>query len=121
MPLTESTPAPSSAPTLVLVHGGTVDSRMWDAVLPHLDAPALAVDLPGRRYRPYDLSLVTNRTWIEAVRDDIVANDPDAVVLVGHSSGGYVIPGVAALLPERVRHLVFVAATVPADARKPVP
>ena len=113
-------PGSTGAVTLVLVHGGTVDSRMWDGVLPHLHAPALAVDLPGRRYRPHDLSRVTRSTWVEAVRDDIIANDLEGVVLVGHSSGGYVIPGVAALLPERVRHLVFVAATVPADTRKPV-
>ena len=43
-------------PTLVLVHGGTVTSTMWDPVLEHLRTPARAVDLPGRRYHPADLS-----------------------------------------------------------------
>jgi len=106
--------------TFVLIHGGTLDSRWWDAVVPHLDGSVLAVDLPGRRYRPFDLAKVPSSTWIEAVRDDIVDNELDDVVLAGHSSAGYVIPGVAALIPERIRHLVFVTCTVPADGHKPV-
>ena len=106
--------------TLVLVHGGTVTSTMWDGLLPQLRTPAIAVDLPGRRHRPADLGSVTRQDWIDAVADDIAAAGLDEVVLVGHSSGGYVIPGVAATRPERIRHLVFVAATVPGEGRRPV-
>jgi pimeloyl-ACP methyl ester carboxylesterase len=107
-------------PTLVLVHGGTVTSRMWDAVLDQLATPAIAPDLPGRRYRPADLGTTTRQDWIDAVAADVIAAGLDRVVLVGHSSGGYVIPGVAALIPDRVAHLVFVAATVPSEGRAPV-
>jgi len=105
---------------LVLVHGGTVTSRMWDPLLPHLATPTIAVDLPGRRYRPADLGRVTRQDWIDAVAQEIVARRVDRAVLVGHSSGGYVIPGVAARLPERSAHLVFVAATVPSEGTAPV-
>lgn len=105
---------------LALVHGGTVTSRMWQDVLPLLSAPAIAVDLPGRRYRPRDLADITRQDWVDAVGHDIVEAGLDDVVLVGHSSGGYVIPGVAAAMPARVRHLVFVAATVPAEGMRPV-
>ena len=38
-----------------------------------------------------------------------------ALVLVAHSSGGLVIPGVAASLGDRVRHIVLNAASVPAE------
>ena len=107
-------------PTLVLVHGGTVTSRMWDAVLDHLATPAIAPDLPGRRYRPADLGTTTRQDWIDAIATDVIAADLDPVVLVGHSSGGYVIPGVAALIPDRVAHLVFIAATVPSEGKAPV-
>jgi pimeloyl-ACP methyl ester carboxylesterase len=105
-------------PTLVLVHGGTKTSAMWDDVGRHLRSPWLAVDLPGRRYRPADLSEVTLDDWALAVAHDIEALG--GVVLVGHSSGGYVIPRVAARVPERVCRLVFVAATVPAEGTRPV-
>ena len=104
--------------TLVLVHGGTKTSTMWDDLGRHLRSPWLAVDLPGRRYRPADLSTVTGDDWALAVQRDIEALGE--VVLVGHSSGGYVIPAVAARAPEQVRRLVFVAATVPAEGTRPV-
>jgi pimeloyl-ACP methyl ester carboxylesterase len=106
--------------TLLLVHGGTVTSTMWDPVLPHLRTPALAVDLPGRRYNPADLGTITRKDWVSSVVAAIVERDLDHVVLVGHSSAGYVIPEVAGGLPDRVSHLVFVAATVPADGMRPV-
>ncbi len=106
--------------TFVLVHGGTVTSTMWDPVLPHLDRPALAVDLPGRRYHPADLGKITRADWVAAVIDEIATHDLGPVVVVGHSSAGFVIPEVAAGLPDRVAHLVFVAATVPADGMRPV-
>jgi len=93
---------------------------MWDPVLEHLRTPARAVDLPGRRYHPADLSTITRDDWVGAVVDEIIADDLGPVVLVGHSSGGYVIPEVSAVLPDRVAHLVFVAATVPADGERPV-
>jgi pimeloyl-ACP methyl ester carboxylesterase len=49
----------------------------------------------------------------EAVRDDIVANDLRDVVLVGHSLAGVTVPRVVELVPERIRHIVLVSATVP--------
>jgi pimeloyl-ACP methyl ester carboxylesterase len=107
--------------TIVLVHGGSATSLMWDPMLPHLRAPAIAVDLPGRRYRPADLGRIGRRDWEQSVIDDVTALDCDRVVLVGHSSGGYVIPGVSAGLPDgMVSHLVFVAATCPVEGDRPV-
>lgn len=114
--------------TVVLVHGGTLTSTMWDDVRTHLTTPAIAVDLPGRRYKPADLSQVTRADWERSVCDDVVEAGLRDVVLVGHSSGGYVIPGVAARLSRDpatrtrvgVRSLVFVSATVPAEGMRPV-
>jgi pimeloyl-ACP methyl ester carboxylesterase len=92
---------------------------MWDGVRRHLRTPSLAVDLPGRRYKPADLATVTRADWIRSVCEDIQGADLDEVILVGHSSAGFVIPGVAAALRERVRGLVFVTANVPAQGRAP--
>lgn len=107
-------------PTLVLVHGGTFTSLMWSDVRAHLRAPSIAVDLPGRRYRPADLGRVGREDWVRSVVADLDAVGLDSAVLVGHSSAGYVIPGVAATRPAVVRGLVFVAATVPAEGMRPV-
>lgn len=107
-------------PTLVLVHGYMTTSVMWDGVREHLADGSLAVDLPGRRYKPADLAKVTRADWVRAVCDQIEDAGLDQVVLVGHSSAGFVIPEVAALLGERTRGLIFVTANVPAEGRAPV-
>jgi pimeloyl-ACP methyl ester carboxylesterase len=112
------------ADVAVLVHGGTLTSTMWDPVRSRLAAPSMAVDLPGRRYKPADLAEVTIGDWVGSVVADIDQAGLAAVVLVGHSSGGYVLPGVAAALAARpapvLRGLVFVSATVPADGERPL-
>ena len=100
---------------LVLVHGGGLDSRCWDVLLPHLTAPAIAVDLPGRGRHPAPLASVTFADSAQAVADDVDAAGFDEFVLVGHSLAGCSMPAVVGLLGARVRHAVFVACTVPAD------
>jgi len=108
----------------VLVHGGTLTSTMWDPVRAAMTSPSVAVDLPGRRYKPADLSEVTIGDWVTSVVEDIGQAGLTDVVLVGHSSGGYVLPGVAAALAARpapvLRGLVFVSATVPAHGECPL-
>ena len=107
--------------TLVLVHGGSVTARGWDPLLPRPAAPAVAVDLPGRRHRPGRSRHADAARWERSAAADVAALGLDDVLLVGHSSGGYVIPGVAARLPAgTVRGLVFVTANCPAEGQTPV-
>lgn len=101
----------------VLVHGAGFTSQCWEAVVPHLAGEVLAVDLPGRGRRPADLREVSQTGFAEAVVADIEQADLRDVVLVGHSMGGLTLPRVAALIPERIRRLVFVACVVPAHGR----
>jgi pimeloyl-ACP methyl ester carboxylesterase len=102
---------------IVLVHGGAFAASCWDLLLPHLDGPVLAVDLPGRGAHPADLSEVTLAGAAESVVADVDAAGFDEVVLVGHSLAGSTLPGVIGRLGDRVRHAVFVACTVPEDGR----
>jgi pimeloyl-ACP methyl ester carboxylesterase len=108
----------------VLLHGGTLTSTMWDQVRSQMAVPSIAVDLPGRRYKPADLAEVTIGDWVTSVVADVEEAGLTEVVLVGHSSGGYVLPGVAAALAARsepvLRGLVFVSDTVPADGERPL-
>jgi pimeloyl-ACP methyl ester carboxylesterase len=102
---------------IVLVHGGGFDGRCWDRLLPELDGPALAVDLPGRGAHPAPLGEVTFAACAEAVRGDVGTAGFDEVVVVGHSLAGCSLPSILEALGERVRHAVFVACTVPDDGR----
>jgi pimeloyl-ACP methyl ester carboxylesterase len=98
-----------SAPTLVLVHGAGHTSVVWRTVQVHLRHPSLAVDLPGRRDRPGDLTTVTIDHAARSIAHDVSDATQGRVVLVGHSVAGIVLPALAARLGRRVDHLVFVA------------
>jgi pimeloyl-ACP methyl ester carboxylesterase len=80
-----------------------------------IDRPALAVDLPGRNGKPFDPMTFTVDEGVASVVADVDAVVLDAVVLVAHSSGGLFVPGVAAALVPRVRHIVLSAASVPPE------
>ncbi|MCH2173765.1 alpha/beta fold hydrolase [Myxococcota bacterium] len=99
--------------TFVLVHGGGFSGSCWDRTLPHLEAPAVAIDLPGRGKRPADLNQVQAADWILATIEEVQHAGEDPVLLVGHSLAGITLPAVAAAIPERIRRLVFVSCTIP--------
>lgn len=104
----ESTP-------IVLIHGGGFGASCWDLVLPFLEGPVLAVDLPGRGVHPAALDAVTIEDAAASVVADIDAAGFEVVVLVGHSLAGCSMPATIGMLGPRVGHAVFVACTVPDD------
>lgn len=106
-----------SAGAFLLIHGGSSTSRFWDRLVPFLDAPALAVDLPGRAGKPADMMELTLDECVASVLDDVHAAGLDAerVVVVAHSSGGLVVPGVVQGLDGLVHHIVLNAASVPPE------
>jgi len=104
----------------VLIHGGSFTARYWDRLIPLLSFPALAVDLPGRGSKPADLARITIGDWVDSVVEDIENAGLEDVVLVGNSLAGITMPGVAARLPEKMKHLVFSSCTVPAPGKRAV-
>lgn len=108
-------------PALVLVHGAWGGAWIWRRVLAPLRAAGHevhAVTLTGDGERAHlrrpDISL---QTHIDDVLGLIDAEELHDLVLVGHSYGGMVITGAAAMLQartaRRVRGLVYVDAMVP--------
>src|SRR5262245_27403330 len=100
--------SPGPRPTLVLVHGAGHTSLVWRRVQDRLRHASLAVDLPGRRDRPADITRLTIDAAASSAAHDVIEGTDGALVLVGHSAGGIVLPALAARLVGRVDHLVFV-------------
>jgi pimeloyl-ACP methyl ester carboxylesterase len=97
----------------VLVHGGHGGAWNWDAIVPLLDAPAVAIDLPGRGGRQPTSAPITFRTCAESALEAADRAGFTHVVAAGHSMGGYTISALADLAPTRVSHLVYLAALAP--------
>jgi ribulose-5-phosphate 4-epimerase/fuculose-1-phosphate aldolase len=107
--------------TYVLVHGAWGGSHGWRKVRPLLQQAGHSVFTPtltGLGERSHlatpDVNLSTH---IQDVYNTLWYEDLTDIVLVGHSYGGMVVSGVADRTPERIRHLVYLDAFVPADGQ----
>ena len=98
----------------VLIHGGFHGAWCWSRVIPELQTlghQAVAIDLPGHGQRRDEPST------LEVRRDAILAVLQDGDVLVGHSGGGYDITLAADAAPQKIGHLVYLAAGLPLEGR----
>jgi pimeloyl-ACP methyl ester carboxylesterase len=96
---------------IVLVHSPFLGPSAWEWVAGELErrgrpavVPALRA-VAGEPYRPW------RQIW-ETV-DAVSAHDARAVVLVGHSGAGSLLPAIAGSAPGRVAAMIFVDAFVP--------
>lgn len=108
-------------PTLVLVHGGGLAADSWELTVDeiHRQEPELTVitlDMPGRRNSPGDLRCLTIAGYVDSLIGDIESAGVKEMVIVGHSMGGMMVPGVVTKLGvPRVREMIFAAAFLPPE------
>src|SRR5207302_8358541 len=96
----------------VLIHGGFHGAWCWSRTIPELERlghEAIAIDLPGHGERRRERSTLADR------REAIVAVLQPRDVLVGHSGGGYDVTLAADAVPDRIGHVVYLAAGLPLE------
>ena len=107
--------------TFVLVHGGWHGGWCWRRVAPLLRSGGHEVHTPTLTGLGVRTHLGRPDTGLTTHVEDVVAvlelDDLHDVVLVGHSSAGAVIAGVAQRCPERLRELLYLDAFVPAPGQ----
>jgi pimeloyl-ACP methyl ester carboxylesterase len=105
--------------TFILVHGAWHGAWCWERVVPLLESHGnrvIAPDLPGMGNDGSPLGEVTLALWAQFVAA-IVGQQPEPVILVGHSRGGIVVSQAAEYVPNRIRTLVYLAAFLVPDGR----
>ncbi|MEV5503957.1 alpha/beta hydrolase [Nonomuraea fuscirosea] len=100
----------------VLVAGARLGAWAWDDVVPRLRAaghgahPLTLSGLADKRGLP-----AGQRTHVQDIVDEVERHDLRDVVLVGHSYSGIPVGQAAQRIGDRLAHVVFVDASVPAE------
>lgn len=107
--------------SFVLVHPAWFGGWCWKKVAPLLRARGHAVHTPTLTGLGERAHLARPEVGLETHVEDVVnvlkCEDLSGVILVGHSSGGVVITGVADRVPEQIAHVVYLDAFVPEDGQ----
>lgn len=102
----------------VLIHGAAHGAWCWEEVARRLESKGhrvITVDLPGHGRRAAEVRQASIGAYARAVADAMARDGISRGIVVGHSMAGVVIPKAAELVPERIAHLVFLAAVVLPD------
>ncbi|MGI0489007.1 alpha/beta fold hydrolase [Pantanalinema rosaneae CENA516] len=96
---------------IVLIHGASSGAWVWHKVIPLLEQPGhtvIAPDLPGHGKDRTPLADISLSTYVDFVCN-ILEQQPEPVLLVGHSMGGGIITQVAEYQPDKIKALVYLA------------
>lgn len=98
--------------TFVLIHGSWHGGWCWYKTIPLLQRAGhtvIAPDLPGLGRDTTPIENISLESWTDCVCK-LLDEQPERVLLVGHSRGGVVISSVAEKRPRKLAKLVYVAA-----------
>jgi pimeloyl-ACP methyl ester carboxylesterase len=107
--------------TFVLVHGAWHGAWCWHKIIPRLEAKGhrvVAPDLPGHGTDNSPVGGLSFNDFAESI-ESILDTLDEAVILVGHSMGGFVVQLVGQHQPEKVAALVYLATGAIADGETP--
>lgn len=96
--------------TFVLIHGGGLESWVWERVTPLLDLPAIAAHRLPPRTNWKTLQLEDCARYVE---HQMIEAGSERAIVVAHSIGGVIAHELAALAPQRIASMIFLSAVVP--------
>ena len=104
----------ASTATIILIHGFSVPSYIWDPtfeLLSNKGYNVISLDLFGRGFSENLDQPYTDKLFADQVIDLMIKLNIDSAKLVGLSNGGRVISKVAELKPSAVSSLISVSYT----------
>jgi pimeloyl-ACP methyl ester carboxylesterase len=103
--------------TFVLVHGSFHGAWCWTKLVPELQRlghRAAAFDLPALGEDQTPVGEVTLDMNVDRV-DEVIGQQAEPVILVGHSLGGATITAAAERSPDKIARLAYLTAFIPRD------
>ncbi len=104
--------------TFLLIHGAFYGGWCWKKVKTILESKGHSVYTPtlsGLGERAHLNHPLIVDTHIQDIKNVILFEDLHDIIIVGHSYGGLIITGIASLIPERIKQLIYLDALVPND------
>jgi pimeloyl-ACP methyl ester carboxylesterase len=109
-------------PQYVFLHGGAQNAHTWDTVALALDAPLVAIDLPGHGHSDGPNEDAGGQLAPMSLAADVAVAirelAPNARGVIGMSLGGLTTIALTAVAPELVRSVVLVDVTPGVDGEK---
>ena len=105
--------------TFVLIHGAWHGGWCWDKVVPFMQKAGHVVeapDLPGHGEDRTPIGKISLQLYADRVCE-ILDEQPEPVVLVGHSMGGMVVTQAAEQRPEKIKTSVYLTAYLLRDGQ----
>ena len=103
----------------VLVHGAWHGSWCWNLMTPLLEKQGhkvISPDLPGLGKDQTPAKDITLSLYVETITN-IINNQDNQVILVGHSMGGLILSEVAEKIPNKISSLVYLCAFMPENGQ----
>jgi pimeloyl-ACP methyl ester carboxylesterase len=103
----------------VLIHGAWHGAWCWEGVINALEKAghtAEAPTIPGH-HPDDDRAHITFEYYVDKISATL-NRQPSPVVLVGHSSAGFLLQSVAPIAPDKIAQLIFVNAFVLPDGKR---
>jgi pimeloyl-ACP methyl ester carboxylesterase len=102
----------------ILIHGAWHGGWCWDGVIAGLEKAGYSAEAPTMPgHRPGDhRSDIRLEDYIGKIMETI-EKQAEPVILVGHSSAGFLLQCVAARIPEKIEHLIFNNAFILPDGK----
>jgi len=105
----------------MFVHGSCHGGWCWKKILPYFDSNEFNIYLPtltGLGERSHLVNEMTDLyTHVEDILQIFKYEDLSGVILIGHSYAGLVIGGVAEMIPEKIKLLIYIDAYIPQDGK----
>jgi len=101
--------------TYVLIHGSYHGAWCWDSVKKELEKnnhKVYALDLPGHGKNHTPRKNISMKLYVSYVKDFILNNNLQNIILVGHSMGGIVVSQVAELIPKKINKLILLGGVI---------